>query len=76
MSAPLLFTQEAGDRELPLIVGVMPILSKKVWEGRNFDEMTLTPLVGSGPYVIEKRNPVKVSVTKKTQIIGDKACHH
>ena len=47
----VVFKQEVGDRELPLIVGLMPILSKKSWEGRNFDETTLTPLIGSGPYV-------------------------
>jgi peptide/nickel transport system substrate-binding protein len=47
----LVFKQEVGDRELPLIIGLMPILSKKSWEGRNFDETTLTPLIGSGPYV-------------------------
>jgi peptide/nickel transport system substrate-binding protein len=48
----LVFKQEAGDRELPLIIGLMPILSKKSWEGRNFDETTLSPLIGSGPYTI------------------------
>jgi peptide/nickel transport system substrate-binding protein len=47
----IVFKQEVGDRELPLIIGVMPILSKKSWEGRNFDETTMVPLVGSGPYV-------------------------
>ena len=46
------FTQEAGDRELPLIVGVMPILSKTFWQGRDFAATTLDPLVGSGPYTI------------------------
>ncbi len=48
----LVFKQEAGDRELPLIIGLMPVLSKKSWEGRNFDETTLLPVMGSGPYVI------------------------
>jgi peptide/nickel transport system substrate-binding protein len=50
---------------LPLIVGVMPVLSKKSWEGRNFDEVTLTPLIGSGPYVVEKAKPDEVVVYKK-----------
>jgi peptide/nickel transport system substrate-binding protein len=48
----LVFHQDAGDRELPLIIGLMPILSQKSWEGRNFDETTFVPLIGSGPYVI------------------------
>jgi peptide/nickel transport system substrate-binding protein len=28
----LVFKQEVGDRELPLIIGVMPVLSKKSWQ--------------------------------------------
>ena len=42
----------ANNRELPLIVGQMPILPKHYWtaEGRNFEETTLDPPVGSGPY--------------------------
>ncbi|MGB8314114.1 MAG: extracellular solute-binding protein, partial [Aestuariivirga sp.] len=48
----VVFHQEAGDRELPLIVGVMPILPKHAWDGKAFDESSLAPLVGSGPYVI------------------------
>jgi peptide/nickel transport system substrate-binding protein len=47
------FTQESGDRELPLIIGVMPILSKAFWEGKDFAATTLDPIVGSGPYVIQ-----------------------
>ncbi len=48
----VVFHQEAGDRELPLIVGVMPILPKHAWEGKAFDETSLDPLIGSGPYVM------------------------
>lgn len=47
------FTQESGDRELPLIIGVMPILSKAFWEGKDFAATTLDPILGSGPYVIQ-----------------------
>ena len=46
------FTQTEGDRELPLIVGVMPILSKAFWEGKDFAATTLAPITGSGPYRI------------------------
>jgi peptide/nickel transport system substrate-binding protein len=48
----VIFHQEAGDRELPLIIGVMPILPKHAWEGKAFDESSLEPMTGSGPYVI------------------------
>lgn len=48
------FHQEAGDRELPLIVGLMPILPKAQWQGKDFAQTTLDPMVGSGPYMMEK----------------------
>jgi peptide/nickel transport system substrate-binding protein len=47
------FTQESGDRELPLIVGVMPVLSKAFWQDKDFAATTLEPIMGSGPYVIQ-----------------------
>lgn len=42
----------AGNRELPLIVGQMPVLPRHYWEGKKFADSTLTPPVGSGPYAI------------------------
>jgi peptide/nickel transport system substrate-binding protein len=48
----VIFHQEAGDRELPMIVGLMPILPKHDWEGKAFDETSLFPITGSGPYTI------------------------
>ena len=46
------FFKEAGNRELPLIAGEMPILPKHYWEGRDFERTTLEPPLGSGPYRI------------------------
>jgi peptide/nickel transport system substrate-binding protein len=51
------FTQSAGDRELPLIVGVMPILSKAFWQDKDFAATTLDAITGSGPYVISTVKP-------------------
>jgi len=49
------FTFGGGDnRELPLIIGQMPVLPKHYWEGRDFEQTTLEPPLGSGPYRIEK----------------------
>jgi microcin C transport system substrate-binding protein len=42
------------DREMPLIMGLMPVLPKHTWDGKAFDETTLTPLMGSGPYKMVK----------------------
>lgn len=39
-----------GNRELPLIVGQLPVLPKHAWEGREFNRTSLEPPVGSGPY--------------------------
>jgi microcin C transport system substrate-binding protein len=44
------FFKEAGNRELPLIVGQMPILPKHYWETRDFERTTLEPPLSSGPY--------------------------
>ena len=49
--------KDDGNRELPLIMGMMPILSRASFAGRPFDRVSLTPLLGSGPYIVEKINP-------------------
>lgn len=41
-----------SNRELPLILGQMPILPAHYWKDREFGENGLTPPVGSGPYRI------------------------
>lgn len=53
----IIFTQAEGDRELPLIMGLMPILRKHYWAKRDFEQSTLDPIVGSGPYVISEVKP-------------------
>jgi peptide/nickel transport system substrate-binding protein len=47
----------ADDRELPLILGLMPILPKHAIDPEKFEETTLTPPIGSGPYVVAKVDP-------------------
>jgi peptide/nickel transport system substrate-binding protein len=42
----------AGDREMPLIMGLMPILPAHRLTPETFDRATLDPPVGSGPYVV------------------------
>jgi microcin C transport system substrate-binding protein len=44
---------EGENRELPLIIGQMPVLPKHYWEGRDFETPTLEPPLGSGPYRIK-----------------------
>ena len=57
----------SDDRELPLIIALMPVLAKHAIDTAKFEETTFDPLLGSGPYrvstvkpgesVIFKRNP-------------------
>ncbi|MEW6449852.1 MAG: extracellular solute-binding protein [Pseudomonadota bacterium] len=54
----------ANDRELPLILGLMPVLAKHAIDPDKFEETTFQPIVGSGPYTIADVNPGR-SVTLK-----------
>ena len=55
-----------GNRELPLILGQLPVLPKAYWsqDGRSLQETTLDRPLGSGPYVIEQINAGR-SITYK-----------
>ncbi len=44
----------SGDREMPLILGLMPVLAKHATNPETFEKTTLDPLLGSGPYTIKK----------------------
>ena len=60
------FTFASGEnRELPLIMGQMPVLSKKYWQDRDFAATTLDVPVGSGPYRIERFDPGRFIVYKR-----------
>jgi peptide/nickel transport system substrate-binding protein len=54
----------SDDRELPLILGLMPVLPKHAVDEGTFEETTLKPPIGSGPYVIARVDPGR-SVTLK-----------
>ncbi len=47
------FTFNTADRELPLILGLRPILRKADWDGREFTKSGMQVPTGSGPYVID-----------------------
>jgi len=50
-------TFKEPDRELPLILGLMPILPKHATDAETFAKSSLKPLVGSGPYTVETVRP-------------------
>jgi microcin C transport system substrate-binding protein len=45
------------NRELPLIIGQLPILPKHYWEERRFEDSTLEPPLASGPYRVKSFEP-------------------
>ncbi len=51
------FSFNTEDRELPLILGLRPILQKAQWQGKAFDESSLEAPIGSGPYVVGAFEP-------------------
>lgn len=59
--------KSSNNAEMPLILAQMPIYSQRDWQGKDFSRVTLQPILGSGPYLVEsidagrsisyKRNP-------------------
>ncbi|WP_425484042.1 extracellular solute-binding protein [Allomesorhizobium camelthorni] len=48
---------EHADREFPLIIAMTPILPKHAFDKETFDQTTLKPVTGSGPYRITEVEP-------------------
>lgn len=47
----------ANDREMPLILGLMPILAAHAVDPARFEETSFAPLLGSGPYRVAEVRP-------------------
>jgi peptide/nickel transport system substrate-binding protein len=55
----------ANDRELPLALGMMPVLSKARTDAEHFEDQTLQFPVGSGPYVVAEVRPGQRLILKR-----------
>ena len=62
----------AGNRELPQIIGQLPVLPKHWWQGtdksgnkRDVTQTTLEPPLGSGPYKVKEVAPGRTLVYEK-----------
>ena len=64
-SVRFVFDSESPDRELAMLMGLMPILSKSWYETVPFEETTLDPPLGSGPYRIESVDPGRSIVYRR-----------
>jgi len=64
----VLFSFVEGDnRELPLIVGQMPVLPKHYWEARDFEKPSLEVPLGSGPYNVLVFEPGRFVVYQRVE---------
>ncbi|TMJ46126.1 MAG: ABC transporter substrate-binding protein [Alphaproteobacteria bacterium] len=61
----------ANDRELPLILGLMPILPRHATDVATFEETTMTGPIGSGPYRVTAVKPgASVTLTRNPDYWG------
>lgn len=51
------FTLAEADREAPLILGLVPILSRAQFQDRDLGQPSLEPITGSGPYRVAAFEP-------------------
>jgi peptide/nickel transport system substrate-binding protein len=62
----------AGDRELPLIIAMMPILPAHATDRERFRETSLVPPIGSGPYAISEVRPgERIVLTRRRDFWAD-----
>ncbi len=59
--------RDTTNTELPLIMGQLPILSKKFWQGKDFAATTLEPIMGSGPYEVDTFTPGRTISYKRVK---------
>ena len=55
----------ANDRELPMMLALMPVLSHAHTDAEHFDEQTLQIPISSGPYVVTEVRPGERLVLKR-----------
>ncbi|MBM1172277.1 extracellular solute-binding protein [Microvirga arabica] len=62
----------SNDRELPLLIGMMSVFPAHATDPERFDKTTLTPPIGSGPYVLTEVKPgERVVLTRRKDYWGE-----
>jgi peptide/nickel transport system substrate-binding protein len=57
--------KSASDRELPLLLALSPVLPKHATKVDTFEQTTMTPQLGSGPYLVKEIRPGERIVYKR-----------
>ena len=63
--------EDASDRELPLILGLMPVFAAHATTPEKFETSSMTPLVGSGPYTVSRVDAGRSISFAAIRTIGD-----
>lgn len=61
------FDPEKADREVPLIMGLMPLIPKDTYEGQDLSKVALQPLVSNGPYRVKSFEPGRFIVYERVK---------
>jgi peptide/nickel transport system substrate-binding protein len=48
---------DGSNRELPLVIGAMPIFARHATDAEKFGDTSFKPALGSGPYLVEEVKP-------------------
>lgn len=56
-----------GDREAPLLLGLMSIVSKAWYTDHTFNETSLVAPLGSGPYIIDEVDPGRSLIFRRNE---------
>jgi len=65
------FDLPGDDRELPLILALMPVLAKHAVDPDKFEDTSMTPPLGSGPYIVGNVDPGKsITLTRNPDYWG------
>lgn len=59
--------EEDGRFEMPLIIGLMSVLPASESLKTDFEKSSLTPLIGSGPYLVEKVEPGRRIIYRRNE---------
>ncbi len=61
----------ANDLELPLIIGLMPVLAAHATDPEKFENMGFNAFLGSGPYKLESVDPgTSITITRREDYWG------
>lgn len=56
---------DGSNRELPLVIGAMPIFARHATDAERFGETSFKPALGSGPYVVSEVRPGEALTLKR-----------